>query len=321
MPRMDPALLAAAVLFAAVCGANDGASLLGANLSSKAIRPLAAVALVALAIVVGPFLLGTAVATTLAVRLVSFGAGPAGSGALLLAVCCAMGLMAVLGRLGIPSSVTQALTGAIIGIGIGRGLPVDASAVGRVAIVLVAAPIAAGIASAAVASVIGRTRPRATLPRHLRRLHMLSFTAQLAAYAANDAGKMTALMAVAAGTVTAAGVTTTLPAQALIALAFAAGTLAGAARLGGRLGKLLRISPVHAISAGFAASGAVLASAAMGFPVSMAQANASALVGAQAAIGSWRSIRVEQALRILFTWATTLPAAAAVAAIAGFMTR
>lgn len=312
-------LIIASALFAVITGANDGASLIATNLSSKAMRPLVALGILVVAVVIGPFLLGTAVATTLARGLVGFDAS-GGAEALLLAVAIAIGVMIVLARLRLPSSVTQALTGAIIGIGIGRDLPVDAGVVGRVLLVLIVAPVAAGGLGLLFAMLLERLRPRADMRGHLRRLHAASFLCQCVAYAGNDSQKMIAIFAVASGTVSTT-VQVVVPVQVAIGILFFVGTLMGVSGLGTRVGKLLPIRPLNAISAGFGSSVAVLGSALLGSPVSMAQSSASALVGSETHLVTYRRVRLEQAIRILSTWVTTLPTALGIAAIVGFVTR
>lgn len=312
-------LIIASALFAVITGANDGASLIATNLSSKAMRPLVALGILVVAVVIGPFVLGTAVATTLARGLVGFDAS-GGAEALVLAVAIAIGVMIVLARLGLPSSVTQALTGAIIGVGIGRGLPVDAGVVGKVLLVLIIAPIVAGGLGLLFAVLLGRLRPPADMRRHLRRLHAASFLCQCVAYAGNDSQKMIAIFAVASGTISAT-VQVVAPVQVAIGILFFAGTLMGVSGLGNRVGRLLPIRPLNAISAGFGSSVAVLGSALLGSPVSMAQSTASALVGSETHLVTYRRIRWEQAVRILSTWVTTLPTALGLAAIVGFATR
>lgn len=313
-------LLVAALLFSVITGANDGASLIALNLSSKALRPLTALAVLVGAVIVGPFVLGTAVATTLAVGLTQFGVS-GGRDALLGAVLVSVGVIYALSRLGLPSSVTHALTGAIIGIGIGRGLPVDAGAAVRVIVVLVAAPLAAGGLSTAIASGLSRTRPRSSMRRHLRELHAASFGAQCLAYAANDAQKMIAVFAVAAGLVETGGVVLNPPVQLVIGAGFFAGTLIGVVGLGSRVNRLLPVRPLNAITAGFASASAVLVSALIGSPVSMSQATASGLIGSEIVLVTYRRVRWEQAARILLVWFTTLPAALVIALVLGRITK
>ncbi len=314
------ALLVTALVFGVINGANDGATMVALNLSSKALRPLTALAVLAAAIVIGPFLVGTAVATTLAVGLTRFDAAE-GADALLYAVVVTIGVIYAASRLGLPSSVTFALTGSIIGIGIGRGLPVEAGAAMRVIAVGVAAPLVAGGLGTAIAAALSRTRPRSSLRHHLRGLHAASFGAQCLAYAANDAQKMTALFAVATGAVGTSGVVPSLPIQLLIGLAFFVGTLFGVVRLGSRMNKLLPVRPLNSISAGFASAGTVLFAAFAGSPVSMGQANASALVGSQVVLVTYRRVRWEQAARIVLAWFSTLPAALVIALVLGRLTK
>ena len=312
-------LVAAAAAFAVITGANDGASLIATNLSSKAMRPLIALLLLVAVVITGPFLLGTAVATTLANGLVGFNQA-GGDEALLLAIAVAVGLMFVLSRLGLPSSVTHALTGAIIGIGIGRGLPVDLGVVGKVIVVLVAAPTVAGLLGALLAALLVRFPPPDDIRRHLQRLHAISFACQCLAYAANDCQKMIALFAVALGLV-ATRVELDPGVQVAIGALFFLGTLIGISGLGARIGRLLPVRPLNAISAGYASSVAVFGSALLGAPVSMAQSSAAALVGSEATLVTYRRVRWEQAIRIVSTWVTTLPTALVVAAIIGYSTR
>lgn len=313
-------LLVIVLLFCVINGANDGATLIAFNLSSKALRPLTALAVLVGAIVVGPFLLGTAVATTLAVGLTNFDA-VGGRDALLDALFVTIGVIYAVSRVGLPSSVTLALTGAIIGIGIGRGLPVDAGAAARVIVVGVAAPLAAGGLSAVIAAALSRTRPRSSLRRHLRGLHAASFGAQCLAYAANDAQKMTAVFAVAAQVVGTKGVVPSPEVQLIIGIAFFAGTLIGVVGLGSRVNKLVPVRPLNSITAGFASASAVLLSALVGSPVSMGQANASGLVGSQVVLVTYRRVRWEQAARIVAVWFTTLPAAFVIALVLGRITK
>lgn len=316
---VNESFIFAAGLFAVVTGANDGASLIATNLSSKAMRPLVALGVLVVAVMIGPFILGTAVATTLARGLVGFNAS-GGQEALVLAVVVAIGVMIVLARLGLPSSVTQALTGAIIGIGIGRNLPVDGGVVGKVLLVLILAPVVAGGLGLVFAALLERLRPRADMRGHLRRLHAASFLCQCVAYAGNDSQKMMAIFAVAFGAVSTT-VQVVAPVQVAIGILFCLGTLMGVSGLGNRVGRLLPIRPLNAISAGFGSSVAVFGSALLGSPVSMAQSSAAALVGSETHLATYRRVRLEQAIRILSTWVTTLPTSLGLAAIVGFVTR
>lgn len=112
--------IVAAAAFAVVSGANDGGTLVAMGLKVTSIKPLVAIGLLTLAVVTGPFLFGTQVATTLADRLVSF-EGAVGDSALLVAVIAALSIVTVLSRRGLPTSLTLALMGGSRGPGSATG--------------------------------------------------------------------------------------------------------------------------------------------------------------------------------------------------------
>ncbi|PSO53951.1 MAG: hypothetical protein BRC31_02415 [Actinobacteria bacterium QS_5_72_10] len=69
----DPLLVAVAVAFAVVNGANDGGTLLALSLRAAGLSVWVALVALAAMVAVAPALVGTQVATTLAVRLVDVG--------------------------------------------------------------------------------------------------------------------------------------------------------------------------------------------------------------------------------------------------------
>jgi PiT family inorganic phosphate transporter len=110
--------------------------------------------------------------------------------------------------------------------------------------------------------------------------------------------------------------------QVLVGVLFFAGTIFGLGRLGGRLGsKLLPVHEANSIAAGYAAAVAVLGSAALGSPVSMAQSATTGLVAATIATDGPLVVRWQQAGRIGLTWLLTLPIALLVAMTAGLISR
>lgn len=318
---MDPAtiaLLVVAAVFALVNGANDGSALVATGLKIPSVRPLSAIVLLCLAIAVVPLVVGTRVATTLADRLVGF-TGPGGQPALAIAVLAAIGVVVLLAGRGLPTSLTLAIVGGITGAGLGWGLPVAWDVVGLVVALGAAAPIV----GAAAAFVVVRLADRVPVVPHagpgLRRSHRIAYALQCVAYAANDGQKMIAVFAVAGG---AAGQVEASPPQlAAIAALFGLGLLLGIRRVAGTLtGGVLAVRPRHAVSAELAAAGAVLGSAALGAPVSMTQAVASALVGAGVS-DTYHKVRWAAASRIVLAWVLTLPTAVAVAAVTARIAR
>lgn len=313
-------LIAVAVGFAVVSGANDGGALVSLSLSLPSLRPIVAAAALAVALIIVPLVLGTAVATTLASRLVVFEGAGAGALALPVAVAAAVGVVAILAKIGLPTSLTLALIGGITGAGFGFGLPIEW---GTIVFVL-----AIGAAAPAVGLVLGFVivRLAALLPARGRasvqigRGHALAFVLLCLAYAANDGQKMLAVFALAFATAE-----TTVAADPVqlvaISMLFFAGTLVGVRRLAGTLGTGVLLSrPLHIVSAEVAGAGAVFGSAAVGAPVSITQSVTAGLIGSGASEG-YGKVRWQVASHIAIAWVLTLPAAVLIAGGAGLALR
>ena len=315
-------LLVAAVLLALASGANDGAAILAANLGGQGLSPLRALVLLCAVVIVGPFIFGTAVATTVAHGLVSF-SGADGVNALTVAVMAAVMVAFGASRLGLPTSITQGLLGGIVGAGLGFGSQVDWGTVLRVLVLFVAAPFVAGTVAGLIAIGIAWLPHRGEVGAHLRRLHGGAYVAQCAAYAANDAQKLVAVFAIARGAYgTPGAVLPSLTSQIIIGLLFAIGTLIGVSRVGGRMSrKLIVAGPLTASAADLGSAVAVLGSSLLGSPVSTPQAASAGLIGSTMAAAGHRAVRWNQALSLGVVWITTLPAAVALAAIGGLLLR
>lgn len=305
-------LIALALAFAVISGVNDGGAMLAAGLKAPGLRVITAVAVLAVALAVTPLVLGTAVAATLATGLVET-SETVRTALLAAAAVAAIGVVTLLSARGLPTSLTLAMVGGIIGAGLGSALPVSWGTVIRVIVI--------GLAAPAVGAALGRALARWPLwlsggKRQGERLapaHIAGFTVQSIAYAANDGQKMFVLLGVAA----AAGTPEQPTAWQLIAVAvlFALGTLLGVRPAAKTLGSgVLRGSPRDAITAELSASAAVLGSAALGVPVSMTQSVSGALIGAGLHRG-YRQVRWAAALRLALAWMLTLPASAALGAL------
>ncbi|MHB1613195.1 MAG: inorganic phosphate transporter, partial [Actinomycetes bacterium] len=117
-------LLVAALAYAVACGANDGGMLVGLATRTGTIPPLLATVTMVVAVIAGPFVIGTTVANTLAHGLVSAAAPRRSGTVLVLAVLVSVLVVLVLSRWGLPTSLTLALVGGIVGAGLGAGLAV-----------------------------------------------------------------------------------------------------------------------------------------------------------------------------------------------------
>lgn len=314
------ALLVAALGFAVVNGLNDGAALVATGLKVPALPPLAAIAMLAGALVVAPVVIGTQVAATLANRLVSFGHGGGditGEIGLLIAVLTAVAVVVVLSRRGLPTSLTLALVGGIAGAGLGGGLAVSLPTLALVLAAGLAAPLVGASAGFVLSRLAGMLPVRGRVGRRIKTAHVAAFALQSLAYAANDGQKMLAVFAVATGSVASGsgeGVTVPVLALALLAVLFTVGVVAGLRPAATTLSaEIVAARPPDAVAAELSSAGAVLASAAVGAPVSMTQSIAAALVGAGMSYG-YRRVRWRAAGRLILAWLVTLPASAALAA-------
>lgn len=318
---MTVGLLVAALGFAFVSGANDGATLGATGARAASVSILAALGVLAIAVGVVPVLVGTGVATTLAHGLVSFDAR-GGRLAFLAAVVAGLAVVAVLSRRGLPTSVTLALTGGILGAGLGADLPLH----WETTIVVV---VAAGVVGPLLAAAIGyalASRVRSTLglgshrPGRSRILRRSGFVLQCFAYGANGAEKLVAFAAVATGA-SLDPVRPELGSQLAVAACFVAGAVVAVGRLSNRVtDQLVRARPEGALSALVASSVLVLAGAAVGLPVSSTQASTASLIGATARLTPNR-VRLRQVVSLAVAWSLTLPAAVAGGVVLGLAVR
>lgn len=314
-------LLASAAAFAVVSGANDGATLVAVGTRTRAIRPTAGIAIMMLMVAIGPLLIGTAVATTLVHRLVSFGSGE-GKLALLAAVVTALVVVLALSWRGRPTSLTLALTGGIVGAGVGARLPVQWPVVAKVLLIGLAAPLLSIPAGWLVYQALRGSLGRLVARRFIRVTQYVGFTLQCLAYSANDAQKMVAIVAI--GTSAQLNpVAATVGGELTIAVLFGIGILLTVRVMATRVGEaVMYIRPPHFIATSIGSSVVVLATSALGVPVSSIQAATGATVGSGLATSPF-SIRWNEVSRIGLAWAITLPlsvgVAAALAAIGRFV--
>ena len=305
-------LLAAASAFAVVSGVNDGGTLIALSIRTYAVDLRVAVGVLVAAVAVGPFLVGTAVATTLAHRLVSFERSGGGS-ALLVSVAASLAVVFALSRLGTPTSLTLALTGAIVGAGLGAGFPVSWGVVGMVLAIGLAAPLVSIVAGFAALRLLGGPPGRFIARRSARIAQHAGLVAQSLAYSANDAQKMVAVMAIAIAP-RLDPVPVRAASQAALTAFFALGMLFGVRPIAGQVGeRLIRIRPSNAIATAFSSSAVVFTSAFLGAPISSTQSATMALLGTGMG-GSPRHVRWPEVLRVGRAWAVTLPLAVGLAA-------
>ena len=310
MDFVAPELVALAVVFTFVNGMNDGGALLSVGVKLEQAHVVLPLVVLVGAVVVAPWLFGTSVAETFVGRLVDF-SGPAGRRSLTVAIVAAIVVVVSLGRAGLPTSLTLATIGGMVGGGVGAGQTVDWPILTTVLLLAAVAPVI-GVVGAAALSVAAQyvEAPRST-SRLVWRGHRLAFGMLKLAYGANDGQKMLAVLSIAIGTVPGS---VGRGAIMVIALPLFVGCLVGLRRVSRTLSSgVLAVRPVSAVAAELSAATAVTASSRVGAPVSMTQSIAGSLVGAGMR-ESVRKIRWRVVVNLSVAWAVTLPAAGLVAA-------
>lgn len=319
------AFAAVALAFVWVTGVNDGAALLGLGgryprspgllLTALALAPLVLVPQVTVA-----------VARTFTEGLTDLG-DRRGALAFLLGVSAALAVVGGLSRRGLPTSLTLAVVGGIGGAGLGMGLDVSWRGLALVLLAGAAAPLLGTSAGYALGLAARRVPSFAGMPGAVRAVHVLAYTAQCAAYAANDGQKMLAVVSVARHVVSTRRLGAVGPVQpapvllVAIAVVFCAGALSAVHRTGERLGRgLVLARPLHVVSTEAAAAVSVAAGSVAGAPVSMTQSVAAGVVGVAASEG-WSRVRWQNVLGIGAAWLFTLPLAFAAGVLGGLAVR
>ncbi|HXY90921.1 MAG TPA: inorganic phosphate transporter, partial [Acidimicrobiia bacterium] len=306
--------------FALTNGMHDAANAIATLVGTRAARPGPAVTLAAAANILGPVLLGSAVADTIEgiVTVPSdqvvgvIGAGLTG---------------AVVWNLltwwrGIPSSSGHALLGGLVGAAIVEG-GIDAVNWGGfdgvkpvgvigVAVVLALAPVVGFLAG------FGADRgARATARRATRRARgpvragQWTMSGALAlAHGANDAQKSVGVIVVvlvAAGDVSRSGIPVWVELAAGVALTV--GTAFGGWPIVRTIGRrIVTLRPVDGLASQTSGAAVLLGASALGAPVSTTQVVASSVVGVGVGHRRWRHVRWMVVRSMLLAWLITVPA-------------
>jgi PiT family inorganic phosphate transporter len=316
--------LVAASLFGLVSGFNDGGNLMGSFTSGRVISPRTA-ALVLLVSLAGPLVLGTAVAQTVGTNVIDLRAqGVLGYVLITLAPLC---VVLVSLSFGIPTSMTLALVGAMVGWALidGDRSVIHWSGVARVLIGMPISVLGGGLLALLIYGAIRRllgTRPHASMLR-LARLQFFSAAAQAFAYGANDMEKTVGLLAVGMSFSNQGHAVAFASAAPIIGafVCFYVGAITGGSRVAGRVGLgVLKVRPTQALSQQLASGSVVATLAIAGAPVSMTQTIDGGLVGVGAALRA-SSVRWGIVREMLGSWLLTLPMALVLAAAFHLATR
>jgi inorganic phosphate transporter, PiT family len=317
-------VIALALFFDFTNGFHDTANAMATPIATGALRPRVAVGIAAVLNLVGAFI-STTVANTISGGLINEGPG----GVLITPTLIFAGLLgAILWNLvtwvlGLPSSSSHALFGGLIGAAIvGAGFDSINLTVllSKIVLPAVLAPIVAGLVSfLATRIAYGTTKKR---QRDGFRIGQI-FTSSLVslAHGTNDAQKTMGVITLAliAGGLQPSNSSPQFWVILVCAVAIALGTYTGGWRIIKTLGRgITDIEPAQGFAAEAATAATILASTHLGFALSTTQVASGSVIGT--GIGrKGASVRWRTAGRIALGWVITIPAAAAVGAIAALV--
>jgi PiT family inorganic phosphate transporter len=326
---MEPGLAIAVVLalgFAVTNGLHDASNAIATLVATRAARPSQAIVLAAIFNLLGPLLVGAAVADTIG-GIVTVSPSAAieviGSG---LAAATAWNLATW--RLGLPSSSGHALVGGLVGAAVVEG-GVDAVNWGGMdglhpvgvfgsLIALAVAPVLGGFAALVVIRGLRRAATRATQRWHptIQGGQWVASAALAFSHGANDAQKS---VGVVAALLLADGQIDSLSAPTWVIVACAAALTAGTTLGGWRIirtvgRRIYRIHPLEGLSSQTSSASVIFCASLLGAPVSTSQVVASSVVGIGAGRRRLRHVNWAIVRRIGLAWLITLPASAALAA-------
>jgi len=318
-------VVATALIFDFTNGFHDTANAMASSIATGALRPRTAVALSAVLNLIGAFL-SVEVAKTISGGLVD-------DSQVTPAVVFGGLVGAIIWNLitwfvGLPSSSSHALFGGLIGatwVASGADAVHFTKLVDKILVPAVAAPVIAGVVAMVGSFLIYRLIRRArqdVVGTGFRAGQVVSASLVSLAHGTNDAQKTMGIITL---TLISAGM---LPSDSgpplwvvvSAAVAIALGTYAGGWRIIRTLGKgLTPIHPPQGFASDASAATVILTSSHLGFPLSTTHVCSGSIlgggVGRRAADVQWRV-----AGRMVLAWFLTLPAAAVVGALAGWLT-
>jgi phosphate/sulfate permease len=319
------AIIAVALAFDYTNGFHDAANAIAVAVSTKALTPRAALALAAVANLVGA-LISTEVAKTVGAGIIDTPSGSAGLQLVFAALVGAIVWNLVTWYFGLPSSSSHALIGGLVGAALAAAHSVQwMGIVDKVVIPMVVSPLVGfGLGYLFMLAILWSFRKANAHKAHrgFRHAQIVSSAAMALGHGMQDAQKTM-------GIITLALVTSghlddfDVPLWVVLAsaLAISAGTYSGGFRIMRTLGRrIIQLTPAGGFAAQTVASGVMIATATVfAVPVSTTHITTTSIMG----VGATRrlsAVRWGVAGNIVIAWVVTLPAAGLVAAGAFVLT-
>jgi len=318
--------VAAILAFAFTNGFHDAANAIATLVATRGAGPGPAIILAAVCNMLGPLLLGAAVADTIAgiVEVTPAQTVIVVGAALSAAVIWNL----VTWRWGLPSSSSHALVGGLVGAavveagigavnwgGVGDGHPTGV--VGTL-VALAISPIlgfgAAWLMERGVRRWVRRVTTRANRP--VLRAQWVTSGWLAFSHGANDAQKAVGVLAVLLANGTTRSLSVPVWATLTCAGALTLGTAVGGWRIVKTIGRrIFRIRPVDGLVSQTSSAAVILVASVVGAPASTTQVVSSSVVGVGVGRRRYRHVGWEVVGSILLAWVITFPAAALLAAI------
>ncbi len=319
--------LALTLCFAFINGFHDGGNVIATIVCSRSMHPMKALVGAALAEFVGPLLLGTAVAHTMAVGIIRpelLRQLPSENVYLIVIAGVGGGIVWNLATwfLGLPSSSSHALIGGLIGAGLmsagAKGVAI-ANMVKIVLLPLFISPLIGFVLGFLIFSLI--RIGFAGAPRSLGRLFVALQTPSMlflaGTHGSNDSQKSMGVIAILL-TAASGAVSGDFHVSQWVVVSCAAAVALGLSTGGWRIVKtvgygICRLEPVHSFASQVTATTVVLGASLMGGPVSTSQVLASSVMGVGAS-HRFSAVRWSVTANIAYAWIFTVPISAAIAA-------
>ena len=311
-------LIGIALIFEFVNGFHDSSNIVATIINFRAMSPRKALLLAAIAEFLGPFIFGTAVATTI-------GSGIVDLKIINISVIFSALIGAIIWNLitwhfGIPSSSSHALIGGLIGsVAISAGIDkIHSGGVLKIVLVLFTSPLIGAFFGFLITKITMHFTRNATphINEVFKKSQIISSIALALSHGANDAQKT---MGIITMSLVILGFQTVfvVPIWVILvcALCMALGIASGGWRIIKTVGnKIFRIRPIDGFNAQLASSAVILSAALIGGPVSTTHVVSSSIIGVGTGV-SPSKVRWLVVNDIITAWVITLPISALISAL------